>query len=241
MHNSTHAAPAAMGLAAAAAGAGGAAPMDIDKGGAAEAPLGPDAAMACLTSDPSKLSAPIKDIKDKWKLLPAFLQVRPRACTYAWLHARMAFRGWLHTTVSFCGGACRHNASAEAVAGACVVAEVSLAANSLVPCGVPRAPLPCAGARPGEAAHRVIQLFHKPRHPEDHEGQRARHLRCGRQLLPAVGGGRCAVAGGSWAPLGLGASWFAPSARTSSCTRLRPHPNNPPLGLGFLADADSTY
>lgn len=38
--------------------------------------LDPSDAMAVLTADPSKLSSPIKDIKDKWQLLPAFLQVR---------------------------------------------------------------------------------------------------------------------------------------------------------------------
>lgn len=52
----------------------GQAPKDAD----GETPMGVDVpdAMACLTDDPSKLTAPIKDIKDKWKLLPAFLQVR---------------------------------------------------------------------------------------------------------------------------------------------------------------------
>lgn len=33
-------------------------------------------AMAALTADPDKLSAPIKDVADKWRLVPAFLQVR---------------------------------------------------------------------------------------------------------------------------------------------------------------------
>jgi hypothetical protein len=61
-----------MGLAAAAAG-GGREPMAVDP--SSSGALGPDAAMAVLTEDPSKLAAPIKDIKDKWKLLPAFLQV----------------------------------------------------------------------------------------------------------------------------------------------------------------------
>ncbi|KIY98344.1 hypothetical protein MNEG_9615, partial [Monoraphidium neglectum] len=60
-----------MGLAAAAAG-GGREPMAVDP--SSSGALGPDAAMAVLTEDPSKLAAPIKDIKDKWKLLPAFLQ-----------------------------------------------------------------------------------------------------------------------------------------------------------------------
>jgi len=33
-------------------------------------------AMACLTADPSQIDKPIKDVRDKWQLLPAFLQVR---------------------------------------------------------------------------------------------------------------------------------------------------------------------
>lgn len=47
----------------------------------AEAPNEPprpviDAADACLTADPSKLTAPIGSVKDKFELLPAFLKVR---------------------------------------------------------------------------------------------------------------------------------------------------------------------
>ncbi|GBF89068.1 DNA-directed RNA polymerase subunit 2 [Raphidocelis subcapitata] len=56
--------------AAAAAPPNGAAPH-----GGRQPPFADDA-MASLTAEPDKLSAPIKDIRDKWKLLPAFLQVR---------------------------------------------------------------------------------------------------------------------------------------------------------------------
>jgi DNA-directed RNA polymerase III subunit RPC2 len=44
-------------------------------GGGAQA-MGMDAVEELLTADPSKLSAPIKAIEDKYALLPAFLQVR---------------------------------------------------------------------------------------------------------------------------------------------------------------------
>lgn len=35
-----------------------------------------DAADACLTADPSKLTKPISSVQDKFELLPAFLKVR---------------------------------------------------------------------------------------------------------------------------------------------------------------------
>lgn len=38
--------------------------------------LSSDAMAALMAGDPASLAAPIKDAKDKWRLLPAFLQVR---------------------------------------------------------------------------------------------------------------------------------------------------------------------
>lgn len=45
--------------------------MDVDDG-----PMDADGVHELLTSDPSKLTAPIKTIQDKFKLLPAFLRIR---------------------------------------------------------------------------------------------------------------------------------------------------------------------
>lgn len=47
------------------------APMELDKG-----PVNADGVEQLLTSDPSKLTDPIKTIEDKFKLLPAFLKIR---------------------------------------------------------------------------------------------------------------------------------------------------------------------
>ena len=48
-----------------------AAPMEVDKA----APYVKGSLEDVLYSDPSKLTEPIKDVQDKWKLLPAFLKV----------------------------------------------------------------------------------------------------------------------------------------------------------------------
>lgn len=46
-------------------------PMEVDEG-----PTDADGVEQLLRSDPSKLTAPIKTIEDKFKLLPAFLKIR---------------------------------------------------------------------------------------------------------------------------------------------------------------------
>ena len=65
------------------------APMDVDS----EVNCKPDVVAEthakgsleeALYGDPSLLTAPIKDVKDKWKLLPAFLKVRLQVAGWPW-------------------------------------------------------------------------------------------------------------------------------------------------------------